>query len=142
MKSGAIVYPYQQSCVQFFIGYLSKERRTQSRSIFLTRFIIIRRVMSRNKEKQKNVLNRFYLSKTNPRKFTKLIRCANFLSNLHLAKPRRPHLVSKNSIKYKSAYFLLFSLKFIQSMNSVDGYQSSNEKSKQHQQYVSFNDLY
>lgn len=50
-----------------------------------------RRVMSRNKEKQKNVLNRLYLSKTNPRKLTTSF---PIISNLHLAKARRPHLVS------------------------------------------------
>ncbi len=55
--------------------------------------------MSRNKEKQKNQLNRLYLSKSNPRKFHRHQNPLIFSSIFFfLAKPKRPHIVSSYRI--------------------------------------------
>ena len=86
--------------------------------------------MSRNKEKQKNELNWLYLSKTNPRKFEKYRNLLIFFFS------KTQTTTFSKFISHNTKLLSLFSLKFIRSMNFVDGYPSLNEKSTQHYQYI------
>jgi hypothetical protein len=80
MKSGAIVHDVKRVCDQF-LYWISMKRKISSFEIDISSK---KKYMARNKEKQKNELNRLYLSKTNPRKFKKSIKNFRIFSFISL----------------------------------------------------------